>query len=56
MNKKEEARIYFYYDESGKKLYTPSIEFASARSTNAEGSIYYETYMVDVIEEKKDRK
>lgn len=56
MNKKEEAKIYFYFDEKGTKYHTPSIELASARGNNADGSIYYETYMVDVIEDKKDKK
>ena len=56
MTKKEEVRIYYYYNQEGVKCYTPSIEFASARSESSDGNVYYETYMVDVIEDKKDKK
>lgn len=53
MNKKEEAKIFYYYAEDGNKYYTPSVELAYARAgASKTDEVYYETYLVDIIEEK----
>ena len=53
---KEEVKIYYYYGKDGMKYHTPSVEFASARAESNDGNVYYETYMVDVVVDKKDKK
>ena len=53
--KQEEQKIYYYYRDNV-KYYTPSLEYASVRGNDKDGNVYSETYMVDVIEDKKDKK
>jgi len=53
MNKQEEAKIFYYYAEDGNKYYTPSVQLAYARAEESKTEeVFYETYLVDVIEEK----
>ena len=52
---KEEATIYYYYDEKGAKYFTPSLEFAHARAEVYNSGVYGEKYLVDVIEPKETK-
>lgn len=51
--KKEEVKIYYYYGQGGDRCYTPSVEYAHARADYFGSSVFYETYTVEVPEEKK---
>lgn len=50
--KKETVKIY-YYMVDGVRYYTPNVLFAHARAESNDSEVYYETYEVDAIEEKK---
>ena len=50
--KKETVKIY-YYMVDGVRYYTPNVLFAHARAEANSSDVYYETYEVDAIEEKK---
>jgi hypothetical protein len=49
---KETLKIY-YYTVDGVKYYTPNALFAHARAQANDSDVYYETYEVDAIVEKK---
>lgn len=49
---KETIKI-FYYTVDGVKYYTPNPIFAHARAEKNGTDVYYETYEVDAIVEKK---
>lgn len=49
--KKEEVKIYNYTIQ-GVKYHTPSVEYAYARAEKFNTDVYYETYWVEVPEEK----
>lgn len=49
---KETIKIY-YYTVDGVKTYTPNVLFAHARAEKNKSDVYYETYEVDALPEKK---